>query len=93
MVGTVVKAKVGDMKEYIRKVFSRRLRKERTGVLQEVVGKRKYSERFQDGGEKEMLSKQITIVVVRSEVEEDINMREVDMITEVGKELGCYHWA
>ena len=31
-------------------------------------------------------------MVVRSEVEEAIEVREVDMITEVCEELGCYHW-
>ena len=39
-----------------------------------------------------MLSNQLTIVVVRSEVEEEIGVREVDMIPEVRDELGCYHW-
>ena len=39
-----------------------------------------------------MLSNQLTIVVVRSEVEEDIEVREVEMIPEVREELGCYHW-
>ena len=47
MVGTVVKAKVGDLEEEIGEGFSRRLRKEMTGVVQEVVGKRSYSARFQ----------------------------------------------
>ena len=53
----------------------RRLRKEMTGLVQEVVWKRRYLVRFQDGGEKEMLSNQLTIVVVRSEVEEEIEVR------------------
>ena len=48
--------------------------------------------RFQDGLEKEMLSNHLTIVVVRSEVEEEIEVREVDMIPEVREDLGCYHW-
>ena len=39
-----------------------------------------------------MSSNQLTIVVVRSEVEEDIKVSEVDMISEVREELGCYHW-
>ena len=47
---------------------------------------------FQDGLEKEILSNQITIVVVRSEVEEDIKVREAEMIPEVSGDLGCYHW-
>ena len=39
-----------------------------------------------------MLSNQLTIVVVRSEVEEEIKVREVEIITEVREYLGCYHW-
>ena len=35
-----------------------------------------------------MLYNQITIVVIRSEVEEEIEAREVEMITEVRGELG-----
>ena len=49
-----MKAKVGDGEEDIREGFSRRLNKEMTGVVQEVVGKRMYLVRFQDGLEKEI---------------------------------------
>ena len=35
---------------------------------------------------------QLTIFVVRSEVEEEIKVREVKIIPEVREELGCYHW-
>ena len=35
-----------------------------------------------------MSSNQLTIVVVRSEVEEEIEVREVEMIPEVREELG-----
>ena len=52
MVGTVVKAKVGDLEEEIREVFLRRLRKEINFVVQEVIGKRRHLLRFQDGLEK-----------------------------------------
>ena len=75
MVGTVVKAKVDELEEEIREGFSRRLRKEMTGVVQEVVGKRRYLVRFQDGIEKDMLSNQLTMVVARSELVEDIDVR------------------
>ena len=92
MVGAVVKSKVGELEEDIREGFSRRLRKEITGVVQEVVGKRSYSVRFQDWLKKEMSSNQLTIVVVRSEVEEEIEVREVEIIPEVREELVCYHW-
>ena len=48
--------------------------------------------RFKDGLEKDMSPSQLTIVVVRSEAEKDIEVREVEMIPEVSEELGCYHW-
>ena len=48
--------------------------------------------RFQDGLEKEMFYNQLTIVVVRSDLKEEIDVREVDIIPEVRKELCCYHW-
>ena len=63
-----------------------------TGVVQDVVGKMMYSVRFQDGLKKEIFLNQLTIVVVRSEVEEEIKVREVKIIPEVREELGCYHW-
>ena len=72
-----MKAKLGDLEEEIREGFSRRLRKKMTGVAHEVVGKRRYSARLPDGLEKEMLWNQINIVVVRSELDEEIEGREV----------------
>ena len=42
MVGTVVKAKVGELEEDIREIFLRKLRKEMTDVVQEVVVKRRH---------------------------------------------------
>ena len=47
MVGTLVKSKVGDLEEDTREGFSRGLRKDMTGLVQEVFGKRSYSARFQ----------------------------------------------
>ena len=43
-----MKAKVGELEEEIREGFLRRLRKEMTGVVQEVVGNRRYLVSFQD---------------------------------------------
>ena len=43
----------------------------------------RYLLRFKDGLEKEMFQKQLTIVVARSEVEEEIEVREIDIIPEV----------
>ena len=92
MVGTVMKYKVGELEEDIREGFSRRLRKEITGVVQEVVGNRSYSMRFQDWLEKEISSNHPIIVVVRSVVEENIDVRKVEITPEIREELGCFHW-
>ena len=63
-----------------------------TGAVKEIVGKRRHSVRFQDKLEKGMSLNQLTVVVVRSEVEKEIEVREVEIIPEVPEELGCYHW-
>ena len=39
-----------------------------------------------------MLSEYLNIMVVRSGVEEEIEVREVEMNPDVYEELGCYHW-
>ena len=57
------------------------------GVVQEVVGKRRHLVRSQVGLEKEMLSNHITIVVVRIEVQDEIAVREVEIIPEISEEL------
>ena len=43
--------------------------------------------RFLDEGEKDMFSNHLTIVVISSEVGEDIEMKETEMINEVGEEF------
>ena len=50
MVGKVVKSKVSDMEEDLREVFSRKLNKDMTCVVQEVVGKKRYLVRLKGGG-------------------------------------------
>ena len=59
-----MKAKLGDSEDEVREGFSRRLRKELTGVVQQISGKRRFLVRFQDGCEKDTTSYQLTIVVV-----------------------------
>ena len=49
MVGTVVKTKIGELEEEVRVGSSRRMRKELTGVVQGVSGKRRFLVRFQNG--------------------------------------------
>ena len=38
-----------------------------------------------------MSSNQLTIVVVMSEVEGEIKLREIEIIAVVREDLGCYH--
>ena len=49
VVGTVVKSKVGDLEEEVRAGNSRRMRRELTGDMQCVSGRRRFFARFQNG--------------------------------------------
>ena len=49
MVGTAVKAKIGELEEEVRVGSTRRMRKEFTGVVKAISGKRKFLVRFHDG--------------------------------------------
>ena len=49
MVGTVVKAKIGELEEEVRAGSPRRMRKDLTGVVKGVSGKKRFLVRFQDG--------------------------------------------
>ena len=58
----VVKANVGELKDEVRELFYRKLRKEFTGVVQVVYGKRMFLVRSQDGCEKDLTSNQIIVM-------------------------------
>ena len=62
--GAVVKENVGELYNEVREGFSRRPRKELTGVVQGVSGKRRFLVRSKDGCEKDLTSNQLTIVTV-----------------------------
>ena len=64
MVGTVLKAKAGNLKDEVREGFSRHMRKEFTGVLKGVSSKRRLSVRFQYSFDKDMNSNQLASVTV-----------------------------
>ena len=49
MVGTVVKANIGELEEEVRVGRSRRTRKELTGVVKGVSGRRRFFVGFQNG--------------------------------------------
>ena len=58
MVGTVVKAKIGEFEEEGRVGSARRMRKQLTGVVQDISGNRKFLVRFHDGCENNLSSNQ-----------------------------------
>ena len=49
MVGTVVKAKIGELEDEVRVGSSRRMRKELTGVVQGFSRRRRFLVRFHNG--------------------------------------------
>ena len=59
-----MKAKLGELEVDVSEVFSRRLRKEFTGVVQVFSGKRILLVRFHDGCDKYMTSNQLAVVTV-----------------------------
>ena len=62
MVGTAVKAKIGELEEEVRVGNTRRMSMELTGVVKAILGKRKFLVRFHDGCEKNLSSYQLTVV-------------------------------
>ena len=64
MEGTVVKAKIGELEEEVRSGSSRGMRKELTGVVQGVSGRRRFLVRFQNGCENNLSSNQQIVVIV-----------------------------
>ena len=70
MVGTVVKSKIGELEEEERAGSSRRTSKELNGVVQGLLGKKRFLVRFQDGCKNNMSSNQLTIVIVENIPEE-----------------------
>ena len=64
MVGAVVKSKIGELEEEVREGFLRLLRKELTGVVQGVYGKKRFLMRFQYGCKKDLTSNQLDILIL-----------------------------
>ena len=84
MVGTVVKAKIGELEEELSAVSSRRMRKELTGVVQGVLGSSSFLMRFQNGCENNLSLNQLTVVIVEKIPEE--KEPEVSEIAEIPEE-------
>ena len=69
VVGSVVKAKVGQLENITRKGRSRRMRKEVVGCVQSVVGKNKCLVLFEYGKNKEMGSCSLVYLNEKEEVD------------------------
>ena len=68
--GTVVKAKIGELEEEVRAGISRRMSKKLTGVLQGFSWKKILLVSFQDGCKNNLSSNQLIVVVVEKILEE-----------------------
>ena len=66
LVGTVLKAKIGELEEEVRADSSRRTRKELTGVVQGVSGRRRFLVRFHNGCKKNLSLNQLTVVTAHN---------------------------
>ena len=88
MVGTVVKANIGELEEEVREYNPRRTRKEFTGVVKGVSGRRKFLARFHNGCKKNLSSNQLTVVIVEKIlVEEEPEVSKIPDIPEYQLEL------
>ena len=88
MVGTLVKAKIGEFEEEVRSGNSRRMRKDLTCVVQVVSGSRRFLVRFQNGCEKNLSSNQLTVrIVEKIPVEEEPEVSTIPEIPEEQVEL------
>ena len=72
-VGTLGKAKVGEMEEKIREGRSRRTRKEVVGCVQAVIGNNKYLLQFKDRQKREMSSHSLSYVCSKEEVGQEVD--------------------
>ena len=64
--GVVVKTKIGELEEEVRAGNSRRTRKELTGVVQGVSGRRRLLVRFKNGCKNNLSSNQLTVLIVEN---------------------------
>ena len=93
MEGTVVNSNIGELEEEVRAVNSRRMRKELTGMVQGLLGRRSFLVRFQNRCKNNLSSNQLTVVIVEKiQVEEEPEVSTIPEIPEdqVKKDKGYY---
>ena len=84
VVGTIVKAKIGELEEEAMTGISISTSKELTAVVQGFPGRRRFLVRFQNGCQKNMSSNQLTVVIVQKIPEE--KEPKVSEISEISEE-------
>ena len=92
--GTVVKSNIGELEEKVRAGNSIRMRKELTGVVQGVSGRRRFLVRFQNECKNNLSSNLLTVVILdKIPVEEETLVSTIIEILEdqVEKDKGYYH--
>ena len=67
-VGSLIKAKVGNMEENTREGRSRRMSKDVVGCVHSVVGKKKFLVQFEDGQKRDMRSCSLVYICWKQEV-------------------------
>ena len=93
MVGAVVKSKIGELEEETMEGNSIIMRKELNGVVQGVLGRRRFLVRFHHGCKNNMSSNKLTVVILEKiPVEEEPEVSTIPEIPEdqVEKEKGYY---
>ena len=70
-VGSVVKAKVGELEKITREVMIRRIMKEVVGCVQDVAGNNKFLVQLEDGQKKEISSSSLVFLILKAEVDMD----------------------
>ena len=94
LVGAVVEEKVGELEEEVREGFYKWLRKDLTGVVPGVSGKRRFLARFQYWREKDLTLNQLTVMTVyKIPVDEEPMVPTISGIPDetFDSEKGCYH--
>ena len=82
--GMVVKSNIGELDEEVRAGSSIRMRKELTGVVQGVLGKKRFLVMFHGGCKNNLSSNQLTVMIVDKIPEE--KEPEVFEIAEISEE-------
>ena len=83
MVGTIVKAKIGELEKEVRVGSSIRMRKELTGVVQGVSGRRSLLVRFKNECKNNLSLNQLTVVIAdKILVEEEPEVSTIPEIPE-----------